>query len=130
VNDSLTQDLLSDGEPWIRAWTIELALENRKTSDETLAKMGELAKSDPSPVVRLFLASGLQRLPPPQRWAIAEGLVAHAEDAEDQNLPLMIWYGIEAAVSADRDRALQLVGKTKIPVIRQYITRRITGQTK
>jgi putative membrane-bound dehydrogenase-like protein len=130
VNDSLTQDLLSDGEPWIRAWAIQLALENRKTSDETLAKMGELAKSDPSPVVRLFLASGLQRLPPPQRWAIAEGLVAHAEDAEDQNLPLMIWYGIEAAVSADRDRALQLVGKTKIPVVRQDITRRITGQSK
>jgi hypothetical protein len=99
-------------------------------SDETLGKMGELAKSDPSPVVRLFLASALQRLEPLRRWAIAEGLVGHAEDAEDANLPLMIWYGIEPAVSQDRERALGLVARTKIPLVRQNITRRIAGQSK
>ena len=130
VNDSLTQDLLADPEPWVRGWAIQLRLEGRKVSDETLAKMAELAKSDPSPVVRLFLASALQRLEPAKRWAIAEGLVGHAEDAEDPSLPLMDWYGIEAAVSADKERALELVGKTKIPLVRQYITRRIAGQSK
>jgi putative membrane-bound dehydrogenase-like protein len=130
VNDTLTQDLLSDPEPWVRAWAIQLKLEERKVSDETLARMGELAKSDPSPVVRLFLASALQRLEPANRWAIAEGLVSHGEDAEDPNLPLMVWYGIEGAVSADRERALGLVGKTKIPLVRQFITRRIAGQSK
>ncbi len=42
-----------------------------------------LAASDPSPVVRLALASALQRLPLDARWAILEALIAHAEDASD-----------------------------------------------
>ena len=58
-------------------------------------KFAALAKDDPSPVVRLYLASALQRLPLEKRWAIAEGLVSHDEDATDANLPLMDWYGIE-----------------------------------
>ena len=68
----------------------------------------DLAKHDPSPVVRLYLASALQRLPLEQRWAIAEGLLSHAEDAADANLPLMNWYGIEPLVPADPARALRL----------------------
>jgi hypothetical protein len=98
--------------------------------NDALARMAEMAKSDPSPLVRLSLASALQRLEPAKRWAIAEGLVARAEDADDANLPLMIWYGLEPAVAADKDRALNLVEKTKIPLLRQYITRRVAGLSK
>ena len=130
VNDSMIQDLLADPEPWVRAWAIRLDLEDRRASDEGLARMAEMAKSDPSPVVRLALASALQRLEPAARWAIGEGLVARAEDADDANLPLMIWYGIEPAVAADKDRALKLMEKIRIPLLRQYVTRRIAGASK
>jgi hypothetical protein len=41
-------------------------------------------------LVRLYLASALQRAPAAKRWEILAGLMAHEEDAGDQNLPLMV----------------------------------------
>ena len=83
-----------------------------------------MAKKDDSPVVRLYLASAMQRMSLDKRWDIAAGLVAHAEDADDHNLPKLIWYGIEPLVPANKPRALQLAAKAKIPLIRQFIARR------
>jgi len=40
----------------------------------------------------------------------------------------MIWYGIEPAVALDKDRALKLATTTKIPLLRQYIARRIAAK--
>jgi hypothetical protein len=53
--------------------------------------------------------------------------VAHAEDAADPNLPLMIWFGIEPLAAADPDRAADLLTKSHIPLIRQHIARRLAG---
>ena len=107
-----------------------LELEDGKASKDVLEKLAEMARSDASPVVRLALASGLQRLPVADRTAIAEALIAHAEDAADLNLPLMYWYGIEPIVSSDRDKALSLLSKAKIPLVRQNITRRLASLAK
>ncbi len=118
------QALLDDEHEHLRAWSIQLMCENQSISAETLRRFAALAKSDPSPVVRLYLAAALQRLPKEQCWTIAEGLVSHAEDAADANLPLMYWYGIEPLVPADPSRALQLAGRAQVPLLRQYIARR------
>ena len=75
----------------------------------------------------LALASALQRMPVADRWPIAVPLAEHAEDAEDHNLPLMLWYGIEPAVAADKAQALQLVTSCKIPSVRRNITRRVAS---
>ncbi|HWE95847.1 MAG TPA: PVC-type heme-binding CxxCH protein [Tepidisphaeraceae bacterium] len=125
VGESLTFELLGSPQETVRAWAIRLALEDHNASDALLDRLAALAKEDRSPVVRLALASGLQRLPLQQRWSIAEALVAHGEDAADQNLPLMIWYGIEPLVPADQSRASGLVLKAKIPLIREYVARRL-----
>jgi hypothetical protein len=76
----------------------------------------------------LELASSLQRLPVDRRWAIAEALASHAEDANDLHIPLMIWYGIEPAVALNKDKALKLATTTKIPLLRQYIARRLAAK--
>jgi hypothetical protein len=39
----------------------------------------------------------------------------------------MIWYGIEAAVAADPERAADLVTKARIPIVRQNLARRLAG---
>src|SRR5262249_52446965 len=72
---------LLDRRPNVRGWAVQLALEDGKPSAATRKRFAEMARQDPSPVVRLYLASGLQRLPPGERWDILEGLVAHGEDA-------------------------------------------------
>ena len=59
-------------------------------------------------MVRLYLASALQRLPLENRWDILAGLVGHAEDAADHNLPLMYWYAAEPLAAVDASRAAWL----------------------
>ena len=54
---------LEDPDPTIRAWTIQLATEQGPPAASILSKFAELARTDPSPLVRLYLASALQRLP-------------------------------------------------------------------
>ncbi len=116
--------MLSDPEPYLRGWAIQLSLEDENISANFLEKLVAAAKSDDSPIVRLFLASALQRLPLNQRWDLAGALLAHAEDAQDANLPLMIWYGIEPLVGEDKTRALKLIVKSKLPLVRQHLARR------
>ena len=123
-------DLMGDREEFIRAWAIQLALEPRQPQDNVVRKLNELARLDRSPVVRLYLASAMQRLPLDTRWPIAEALAAQAENANDQNLPLMIWYGIEPAIPTDRERALSLLLKAKVPLVREYVARRMATEPK
>src|SRR5262249_3488464 len=98
LEEPLTLELLDHPSEYVRGGPIHLALEDRKTSGVVLDRLAGMARNDPSPWVRLNLASGLQRLPLAQRWPVAEALVRHGEDAEDASLPLMIWYGIEPLI--------------------------------
>ena len=54
-------------------------------------------------------------------------LAAHAEDKQDHNLPLMIWYTLEPAVPTDSERALAIAKSTELPRLAQYIARRIAA---
>jgi len=116
--------LLDDPEPAIRGWVIQLAAERKDVSTPMLERFAMLAAKDPSPVVRLALASALQRIPPAARWPIVATLVAHAEDAGDHNLPLMDWYAIELLVPLDPTRAVDLALACKIPTVSKFIVRR------
>lgn len=76
-------------------------------------------------LVRLHLASALQRLPLEARWPIAKALAQHEEDANDRQQPLMIWYGIEPAVAADPMKGVEFIASAKIPTVRRLVARRI-----
>jgi hypothetical protein len=113
---------------YVRGWVITLLCENRQPGDAALAELVRLAKSDPSSLVRLRVASALQRVPVAQRWPALMELASNAQDADDQNLPLMIWYAAEPAVAADTAKAAELLAAAKIPKLQEYITRRIAAQ--
>ncbi|OAI45338.1 hypothetical protein AYO44_02735 [Planctomycetaceae bacterium SCGC AG-212-F19] len=119
--------LLDSPEEYVRAWAVALGLEPRQASAAFRAKLLAMAAKDPSAFVRLYLASGLQRLPPDQRWPIAEVLAAHAEDDQDTYLPLMLWYGIEPLPPTDPERGVGLIRKTNIGVLREHIARRLAS---
>ena len=125
--DSLAVKLLSDPNEWIRSWAIQLILERTefKPGKALMEGLIRLANEDKSPVVRLYLASALQRVPVDQRWDVLTALVQHAEDAGDHNLPLMYWYAAEPAVGVDPVKAIALLKKCKIPIVREFIARRL-----
>jgi len=109
---------------YLRAWAIQLELEDKSATDAVVTKLTSLAASDPSPVVRLYVASALQRLPLNQRWSLAAALLAHGEDGDDHNLPLVIWYGVEPLVASEPQRAIELAKIAKIDKVARFIVRR------
>src|SRR5262249_14961275 len=101
------QRALQDSDAYVRAWAIQLALENGFGSTK-LIQLAQMAESDNSPTVRLYLASALQRLAPLEPLPFLDRLLSHAEDAADPNLPLMYWYALEPLADVDAARALKL----------------------
>ena len=86
-----------------------------------------LAESDPSGLVRLALASTLQRLPVAERPALAATLMTRAADADDHNLPLLVWYGLIPAVESDPVRAADLAVASRWPKTQRLVVRRLAG---
>lgn len=127
VDLKLGTKLLADKEEYVRAWTIHFLSNKQLAKDEIVPRANEFARlgrEDISPVVRLYLASALQRMTIDERWEVLEGLYSHSEDAGDHNLPLMVWYAAEPLASVDAPRALQLAEKAKLPNILSFTVRR------
>lgn len=132
-------EFLRHREADVRAWGIQLACEASVPERWFLRRFYEMAAGDSSPVVRLYLASALQRIPLDTRWEsedgplhtrwdIARALVRHGEDAGDHNLPLMYWYAVEPLVMSDPVGAMELAAIAKIPLISRYIVRRAAAE--
>jgi hypothetical protein len=93
--------LLDDRDEYVRAWAVQLLAEDQQVPQQAVARMTTMAREDQSPLVRLYLAAGLQRMPLDQRWEVLTALAARAEDEADHNLPLMVWYAAEPMATAD-----------------------------
>lgn len=136
-------DLLQSDDEYIRAWAIQLLSDGSKInafqvkgpstgipSQQVLNAFAEMAGSDSSQVVRLYLASAIQRLPFEQRWPVLKGLVSHSEDQEDNNLPRMYWFGLEPMVPDYPRESLEIAIEGKIPQLQEFVARRIaTGNS-
>ncbi len=115
---------LSRANEYVRAWQIQLLCEDREVSRAELQEFVRMAQTDPSPVVRLYLAAAMQRLPLQDRWEVLSALSQHAEDANDHNLPLMVWYAAEPLATVDAGRALQLAEQAQLPNLLNFMIRR------
>jgi putative membrane-bound dehydrogenase-like protein len=128
IDEALGLELLRSGDEYVRAWTIQCLLERRTPTTEIRARLSALALKDPSSVVRLYLASALQRMPLRERYFVATGLARRIEDANDPNVPLMTWYGIEPLAAGDHEaasRALVLAQASSIERLTRFVYRRL-----
>ena len=123
-DDKRLIEALRDKDEYVRSWAIQFLCEDKSPSAVALQEFNRMAVKDPSPVVRLYLASSLQRIEYDSRWSIAQALVDHAEDASDHNLPKMIWYGVEPLVAGNSGRTLDLVSENKMPMVTRFVARR------
>jgi putative heme-binding domain-containing protein len=116
---------LNDKDEYIRAWAIQLLCEDKKPSQQALSRFSSMAREERSAVVRLYLASALQRINKNAIWPIASALMKHAADSSDHNIPKMIWTGIEPVIKEDPAMALKYASTSGIPVIAQWTARRL-----
>ena len=124
LDDALLAGALMDAAPSVRGWAVRLIAQQWTAGVPALAA---LAKTEPSAQVRRELASALSYLPLAQRAAIAEPLLARAEAAQDHNIPLLLWYGIEPLVGADAARGLAFAELCRHPRTADFIYRRLAG---
>ncbi len=103
----------------VRAWAIRLATEDGSTLPPDA--LMSLATNDPSPTVRLALASALPVLPAETCWNVSTALSAHAEDAADRFLPKMIWCGLARVITDDFARGFAIADKTPLPSLADSI---------
>jgi hypothetical protein len=127
LNEKELNALLTHESEYVRSWSIQLLAENKSISPETLQRFVELAKNDKSALVRLYLTSAMLRIEPSQRWDVMEALAQKAEDKDDHNLPLMVWYAVEPLAVVDTKRALQLAETSKFPKLLPYTIQRVTA---
>ncbi|NND95948.1 MAG: c-type cytochrome [Pirellulaceae bacterium] len=140
----------SDPDQHVRAWAIRLLTDTwpiddalgpawkspadnqrvMKESAKLMPLLTELARTDPSAFVRLTLASTLQRLPVAQRPRLAKELVAHAEDADDHNLPMMIWYGLIPVADQHAILLADVAQRCKLPDTLQCIARCLAEESE
>ncbi len=123
VTNALNADVLGKAlkhpDDRVRAWAIQLGTDHEVVlSAEVLTG---LAANDPSPTVRLALASAMPALPASSCWQVGEALAAHGEDASDRFLPKMIWFGLGRVAADDFARALALADKTPLPSLADSI---------
>jgi putative membrane-bound dehydrogenase-like protein len=123
----------------VRAWAIRLLTDDRPLDTVFSQRIGPdeawpsdlardfetMARDDRSGLVRLVLASTLQRLPVGQRVPLARALVARGEDAADHNLPSLIWTALIPVADAEPASLVALAGDCQSPSVLRLIARRL-----
>ncbi|MDP6444152.1 MAG: c-type cytochrome [Pirellulaceae bacterium] len=131
VDESWLLEQTADEDEHIRAWAVRLLSERADViSSNTAARFVELAAREPSGLVRLYLASSLNRLPATGRFRLATALCGHEGDATDRVQPWLIWFGVEPIVAERPAAALELAAFSRIPIVRTNIARRLTTELR
>jgi putative heme-binding domain-containing protein len=121
IDDRLAAQLLQDDSEYVRAWTVQLAVESLPAT--TLPRLLEpLARQESSLLVRRYLASAIPRVEPGLGWMLAETLAGQPENSVDQELLQLTWYGVAGLLPADIERAFELAASSEIASLRDSVS--------
>lgn len=118
--------LLHDPQEHVRVWAVRLLGDRGMIGAATAKRLAAAAKKEESALVRLYLASAMQRMAYDDRWEVASALTFRRPTEHGRPLSLMIWYGIEPAVPEDSGRAVELAAASRMPLVRRHAARRLT----
>jgi putative membrane-bound dehydrogenase-like protein len=129
-----------DDDEHVRSWAVRLLADQFAVNPDASAARSSLAPEvqervfqrwermaarDTSGLVRLYLASALQRMPADRRGAVAQALAGRTEDSGDRTLGLMIWYGIEPLGNVAAGSLRRVAESSAHPVVRRFVSRRL-----
>ncbi|MBI3823391.1 MAG: c-type cytochrome, partial [Planctomycetes bacterium] len=128
-------ELLNSKHEQIRAWTVRFLLDGENGDRPNNGVFWDIARNETSSLVRMHLASGLQRETSHKfaRSVIVE-LLKREQDARDPYLPLMYWYTVDELISSKVDVPFGKVDhwlitewmfrERGIPLVREFSARR------
>ncbi|RPH45470.1 MAG: hypothetical protein EHM91_07640, partial [Planctomycetota bacterium] len=127
-DETLAKDLLAHPNEDVRMWAIRLQGDTKKIGSAFRDALVALAKTEPSPYVRAQMACTAKRLPAADAFPIVRELLQRADDANDLQIPLLLWWAIEDKALSDRDLVLGLLDTPeswKAPITRKTIVERM-----
>lgn len=144
LDDAEVVALQEDRDEHVRAWAIRLLTDlwpidtsvgkrpvrsEVELSDDLLNELLRVASSDESGLVRLTLASVIQRTAVDPRAELAAALTSR-DDANDHNLPLLVWYGLSTLGDQRLPSLRALANVCNWPTTRRFIARRIAEEVE
>lgn len=70
-------------------------------------------------MVLRFLVSGLQRIPIEKRWKLSEVLLSKPNNNTDQDISLLLWYGVLGLFDSDHKRFDELIKNSKVDTVKR-----------
>ena len=142
LDDETAAALLGHPDEHVRSWIVRLLGDRPRTkqeypnysppgadvSTELVAKLVQLAETDPSPTVRSQLACTAKRLDRSPGLRLASALAGRSEDAGDPFLPLLIWWAMEPHFALPTLAHQRIVLPTN-PKMRDFLAERIARRT-
>ncbi|RYD82103.1 MAG: c-type cytochrome, partial [Verrucomicrobiaceae bacterium] len=141
VPHSVLLSLLREKDEHLRVWAIRLLTDrlpldsitgprtiNPPVDPALLETLVQLAAGDESGLVKLSLASTLQRLPVKQRFQVADTLVQDASYMNDPHLPYLVWFGIIPLGETDPAALVQIARTSVWPQTTRWISRNFTSR--
>lgn len=150
-NENLIDLLNTNGDEHVRSWAVRLLTDAwqldhgnghrilkedgpekfSKTDIEAYTALLKQCRNESSSLVRLSLASVLCRLPHELRPQLAIELMKDKADADDHNLPLMVWFGLSPLESPSELKQLaEVFAQSTWSKTRRLIARRIADQVE
>ena len=108
LSDEIAGIALDHQDQYVREWAVRLLGDRKKVSPVLSARLTMLAAKETSLAVRSQLASTAKRLAGPGSIAIIQNLIRNHDDSNDPDIPLLIWWAMEAKTGTDRDALISI----------------------
>ena len=124
-DDRIAEIALKHQDPFVRMWAVRLIGDSRECANAFGEKLIGLAASESHPEVRSQLASTAKRLPDENAIAVIEKLIRSEPNANDPDIPLLIWWALESKLGANREKIIKLfLDKTfwNVPIVHRQLS--------
>lgn len=127
-NDAIATTALNHRDPFVRMWGVRLLGDSPELSPVISSQLAQLAAQESHPEVRSQLAATAKRLSGTDAISIIQNLLKHHDDARDPDIPLQIWWALEAKAESDREVILNLFEDTALwyqPTVQETLLARL-----
>ena len=104
----LADRLLKHDNPDVRVWAVRFIGDAGVAPPSVTERLLSMARTESSPVVRNQLACSLRRMAGPESVAMLGQMLRRDIDAADPQIPLLLWWALEAKVGSQREAVLAL----------------------
>ncbi|MGV3686254.1 MAG: DUF7133 domain-containing protein [Daejeonella sp.] len=108
LSDEIAGLGLNHPDQYVREWTVRILGDKTKISAALSSQLIQLAAKETSLTVKSQLASSAKRLPGQVAIPVIGNLLRNQDDVNDPDIPLLIWWAIEAKAESDRDAIVSM----------------------